>query len=365
MVGGDGELATTYAHCINVNDPPLAMTFNVVNRSSGKQFQVEQNETVLQAALRHGRVFPYSCRDGACGSCKADLIQGRVDYGQVQAQVLTDEEKADGKVLLCQARPLEDLIIAVGEIAAAQNIEIKMMPCRVASMENLAHDVMALQLQLPQQQRLQFLAGQYIDILLRDGRRRSFSLANAPFQDNTLEIHIRLVPDGRFTNHVFSAMKERDILRLQGPLGTFFLREESQQPILMMAGGTGIAPVKSILEDAFVKGIKRPIHLFWGVRAKRDLYLDTMIDGWCARHPGLSYTPVLSEPQPDDWWSGAVGWVHQALIDAYPCLDEYEVYASGPPPMIEAGKSAFASHGLRADRLFYDSFEFSSDAQPR
>lgn len=339
------------------------MSFTVSNHSNATEFQVAGDETILEAALRQGHVFRYSCRDGACGSCKAELIEGRVDYGHSQAQALTQEEKANGKVLLCQAKPLQDLVIHVNEIAAPREVDIKIMPCRVARMERLGHDVMALHLKLPHEQRLRFLAGQYIDILLRDGRRRSFSLVNPPQQDTELEIHIRLVPGGQFTRHVFDGMKQRDILRMQGPLGTFFLREDSQRPILMMAGGTGLAPIMSILQDAIAKGIQRPIHLFWGVRAMRDLYLDDVVRSWCEQVPNFSYTAVLSEPRTGDAWSGAVGWVHDVLLAAYPKLGPYEIYASGPPPMLAAAKPAFVQHGHASDCLFYDSFEFSTDSQ--
>ena len=333
--------------------------FSVYNQASGNQFTVGDGESILDAALRQGHIFPYSCRDGLCSTCKADLVSGNVDYGQYQEQALNTQEIAAGKVLLCQARPLADVVIQANEIAAATNIEIRILPCRVTRLHKLTHDVMAIDLKLPQDQQLAYLAGQYIDILLRDGRRRSFSLATAPGAAQ-LQLHVRHVPQGRFTGHVFNSMRERDLLRFQGPLGTFFLRENSERPIVMMGGGTGFAPLKSMIEDAFEGGVTRDIHLFWGVRAKRDLYLHELAQSW-TQVPTFRYTPVLSEPVADDQWSGATGWVHEAVINAYPNLDEHEVYASGPPPMIEAGKLAFAAHGLDRDRLFFDSFEFSND----
>jgi CDP-4-dehydro-6-deoxyglucose reductase len=340
------------------------MSFTVRNDSNGSEFAVNDGESILDAALRQGHIFPYSCRDGLCASCKADLVHGRVEYGEYQQTALNDVEIGQGKVLLCQARPLENVVIKAQEIAAAANIEIRILPCRVTRLKPLAHDVMEMHLTLPQERTLSYLAGQYIDILLRDGRRRSFSLAAQP-GNQILQLHVRRVPDGRFTNHVFERMKERDLLRLQGPLGTFFLRADSDRPTLLMAGGTGFAPIKSILEQAFADGITRPMHLFWGVRSRRDLYFDELAQDWMQSNPEFQYTPVLSEPVPQDQWQGEIGWVHDAVLQHYPDLSQHEVYASGPPPMIDAGKLAFGAHGLPEDRLFFDSFEFANEPRRR
>jgi len=357
-----------------------SMTFKVRIEPSGHEFTSAGDETILEAGLRHGFNLPYSCRNGACATCKGKLIAGRVDYGTYESKALSEQEKLAGMALFCRARPLEDLVIEAREIGAAKGIVIKTLPCRVVRMEKLAHDVMVLYLKLPQNERLQFLAGQYLDILLRDGRRRSFSLANAPHDDEFLQLHIRHLPGGHFSEHVFTRMKEKDLLRIQGPLGTFFLREDdasggasgaagatpdieaaSDRPIILMAGGTGLAPIKGILEHAFYVGVQRPMHLYWGVRALRDVYLHALIQSWVEAHGQFRYTPVLSDPAPDDHWDGRRGWVHEAVVQDHPDLAGYEIYASGPPAMIEAGKQAFAARGLRADQLFYDSFERARD----
>ncbi|MFB3047002.1 MAG: CDP-6-deoxy-delta-3,4-glucoseen reductase [Acidiferrobacterales bacterium] len=335
------------------------MNFRVRVEPSGHEFSVEPGEPILAAALRAGLALPYSCRDGACGSCKGKIVSGSVDYGEYEKKALSDEERSAGKALFCQAVPQEDLVVEVREVSAAAGIAIKILPGRVMRIEHLAHDVMAVYLKLPQTQRLQFLAGQYIDILLRDGRRRSFSLANPPHDDEFLQLHVRHVPGGQFTGHVFGEMKERDLLRLQGPFGIFFLRDDSNLPILFMAGGTGFAPIKSIVEHAFAKGETRPMHLFWGARCERDLYLHELALSWDQQYENFRYTPVLSEPQPEDDWQGRTGWVHEVLSADYPDLSGFEVYASGPPPMIEAGRDAFFKHGLADDRFYFDSFEFS------
>lgn len=337
------------------------MVFTVTLNKSGNSFNVDEAETVLDAALRTGHIIPYSCRSGSCGSCKARILSGSIDYGAYAGNILTDTDRARGMALLCQAHPLQDLVIEAREVAVAEEIEIKLLPCRVMQLEKLNHDVMRLSLKLPQNQKFNYLAGQYIDILLRDGRRRSFSIANAPRQGGELELHVRRVPDGYFTNQIFSTMKERDLLRLQGPLGTFFLRQESDRPVLFMAGGTGFAPIKAIMEHAIEEEIKRPMHIFWGARTERDLYLDDLARRWADQYEHVDYTPVLSEVSPDSDWSGKIGWVHEVLLQHYPNLDKHEVYMAGPPPMIDAAYSTFVEHGLAEDNLYFDSFEFAAD----
>ena len=335
------------------------MLHHVTLRPSGHQFSAEENESVLDAALREkGYLLPYGCRNGTCGSCMATLLSGEVRYPDGRPAGLSEREQADGKTLLCQAQPCSDLVIEAREVKTG-DIAVKILPCRVEQRELLAPDVMRLYLKLPNTERLQFLAGQYVDILLADGRRRGFSLANPPHADDLLELHIRQVPGGFFTGYVFERMKDKALLRFQGPLGTFFLREDSPRPILFIGGGTGFAPLKGMLEHAFHIGLDRPLHLYWGARAKVDLYLDELPRRWAQERANFRYTPVLSEPRPEDDWTGRAGWVHEAVAADYPDLSGYDVYMSGPPPMIEAAKRAFFAQGLPMEQLFYDSFEFS------
>jgi len=337
------------------------MSFKVTVPASGHEFSVEQGETVLDAALRQGISLPYGCRNGACGKCAGDLVAGHISYArELSGHAL--EQQQQGKTLFCQACPQSDLQISVREIIASRDLEIKTLPCRVESMELLTHDIMKLKLKLPETERLQFLAGQYIEFLLKDGKRRAFSIANAPHDDQFIELHIRHVPDGQFGDYVFDGMKVKELLRLEGPLGSYYLREESDRPIILMGGGTGFAPLKGMLEHAFHIGLNRPIHLFCGVRARRDLYMDDMVKGWLEQHDNLKYTPVLSDPEKDDDWQGKTGFVHEAIIAAYPDLSGYDVYMSGPPPMIKAGMDAFYAHGLPESQIYSDSFEYSDDA---
>lgn len=337
------------------------MSFRVHVEPSGHEFVTDEGETILAASLRHGLALPYSCRSGLCGACKGKILRGSVDYGEYEEKALSAQDRASGKALFCQARPLTDLVVEAHEVTAAEGIPIKTLPCRVVRLERLADDVMAVYLRLPQSERLQFLAGQYIDILLRGGARRSFSLANAPHDDELLQIHVRRVPGGNFSDHVFDSMKERELLRFQGPYGIFFLRNDSERPILLMAGGTGFAPIKSIVEHALSKKDPRPMHLYWGARREPDLYMHELAQSWANTQPNFRYTPVLSEVVSENQWRGRTGWVHDALIADYPHLGAHDVYASGPPPMIEAGRTAFQAHDLPEDRLYFDSFEFSHD----
>ena len=322
-------------------------------RPSGLQFQTEEGEAVLIAALRQGFVLPYGCKNGACGSCKAKILEGSVDYGVYQRKALSDLEKTQGKVLLCQAKPLGDLVIEARTIGAAKGIQIKTLPCRVQKVERVADDVIVLQLKLPANERLEFLAGQFLEFLLRDGSRRSFSMANPPHASGLLELHVRHVAGGQFTDHVFGKMKERDILRFEGPLGTFFLREDSTKPIVLVASGTGFAPIKSIIEQAFHAGIARPMTLYWGGRRPKDLYMDALAKQWAAEHAQLKYLPVISDALPEDEWSGRAGFVHRAVMQDFPDLSAYQVYACGVPVMVDAARRDFITLCKRPEEEFF------------
>ena len=337
----------------------------VTIQPSGHQFQVEEGEAVLAAALRQGFVLPYGCKNGACGSCKGKIVAGTVDYGVYQAKALTDEEKALGKALFCQARPLTDLVIEARTIGAAKDIQVKTLPCRVQKMERVAEDVIILGLKLPANERLQFLAGQYLEFLLKDATRRSFSMGNAPHDDELLQLHVRHVAGGQFTDHVFGKMKERDILRFEGPQGTFFLREDSTKPIVFVASGTGFAPIKSIIEHAIHKGIARPMTLYWGGRRPKDLYMNALAEGWAAQGR-ITYVPVISDALPEDHWTGRTGFVHRAVIQDFPDLSALQVYACGVPIMVDSARRDFiALCKLPEDEFYADSFTTQADtAQP-
>jgi CDP-4-dehydro-6-deoxyglucose reductase, E3 len=334
----------------------------VTVQPSGQSFDVEESESVLTAALRQGVMLPYGCKNGACGSCKGKIVAGAVDYGHYHARVLTEAERAHGKALFCQAKPLGELVIECRTIGAAKDIAVRLLPCRVQNITKVADDVMIVQLKLPANERLQFLAGQYIDFLLKGGERRSFSMANPPHADELIELHIRHVPGGNFTDHVFGKMKERDILRFEGPLGSFFLREDSSKPIVFVASGTGFAPIKSIIESALHRKVGRPMVLYWGCRRPKDLYLNALAEKWALEQPNFRYVPVVSEAAPEDAWSGRSGFVHRAVMQDLPDLSGYQVYACGVPVMVDSARNDFIMHcQLPEDEFYADSFTTAAD----
>jgi len=340
------------------------MPHQVTIQPSGHQFIVEEDETILEAALRQGFSLPYGCRNGACGSCKGKVLSGELDYGTHSATALKDEEKAQGRALFCRARPLTDLTIEAKEIGAVRDIVVKTLPCRVEQLEKRADDVMVMKIKLPANERLQFLAGQYIDFQLKDGKSRSYSLANPPHDDALLELHVRHVPGGLFTDTVFSTLKARDILRLKGPLGSFFIREDSDKPMIFIAGGTGFAPIKGMLEHAFAEHTDRELILYWGVRSLKDLYMAELPQQWLAERPNFSFIPVLSNPEPGDQWQGRTGFVHDAVLADFADLSGYQVYACGAPIMVDSARDAFTQkRGLPEDAFFADSFVYAADAE--
>lgn len=338
------------------------MPYQITLQPSNHSFTVNDDETILAAALREGFALPYGCRNGACGSCKGKVLGGEVDYGNYQSGSLKPEEIAEGKALFCVSRPLSDLVIEAKEIRAAGEVPVKTLPCRVQKLVRLADDVMLMQLKLPANERLQYLAGQYIDFLLKDGRRRSYSIANPPHADEFIELHLRHVQGGRFTDHVFGTMKEKDILRFEGPHGSFFIREDSDKPVIFVAGGTGFAPIKGMLEHLFAERTGRQLILYWGARAKKDIYLPELPIQWQQQFANFTFIPVLSDPAPEDQWQGRTGYVHQAVLEDFDDLSGYEVYACGAPVMVEAARNAFArTHGLPDGAFYADSFIYQAD----
>ncbi len=340
------------------------MPHQITIQPSGHILSAQPGETVLQAALREGFPLPYGCRNGACGSCKGKIIQGTVDFGSHNDSTLTEMEKNAGMALFCCAVPETDLIIECREIGAIKDIKIKTLPCRVQKLERVAPDVMLISLKLPANERLQFLAGQYIDILLKNGTRRSFSLANAPHDDEVLQLHVRNYRGGAFAEHVFTQMKERDILRFEGPFGTFFLREDSDKPIIFVASGTGFAPVKSILEHFFslrnLRSPDRQIVLYWGNRTRDDLYMASLAGSWQQQHSNFTFIPVLSDALPSDNWSGRTGLVHEAVLQDFDNLSGFQVYACGNPAMVEAAHKDFTTlRKLPENEFFSDAFTAS------
>jgi len=341
------------------------MSFTVTVQPSGRSFQVSRDEPILAAAIRAGVGLPYGCKDGACGSCKSRLLEGRVIHGAHQAGALSAAEAEAGWTLTCCAAAQTDLVIEVRTVAGAGEIPVRKMPVRVTRIDKPAPDVVVLTLQLPANDALRFQPGQYIEFILQGNLRRSYSMANSPLAQSdkpSVELHIRHTPGGVFTDAVFSTMKEKDILRMEGPFGTFFLREDSAKPMVLLASGTGFAPIKAIIEHMQIKGIQRPAVLYWGCRSKVDLYQHEWALEAASKMAHLTYVPVLSEPQAEDAWTGRTGFVHHAVMRDFPDLSAHQVYACGAPIMVSSAQHDFTlTCGLPADEFYADAFTSEAD----
>lgn len=333
------------------------MSYNV-KLKSGKQFTVKPDQKILDAALDAQITLPYSCKSGTCGTCKARLLTGKTHYPDGQPGLLSEKEIDDGLVLLCQCCADSDLEILAREVDLPADVKPVILPVRVVEKTRLSDEIVSLRLKAPEGRKPQFLAGQYIDFLLQGGRRRAFSLASAP-SDDLLEVHVRHIEGGEFTGFIFNELKEKALLRLEGPLGTFFIRS-SDKPILMIGGGTGYGPLRSMLLDLFEKGDKRQKKLFWGVQKKENLYALDELAVWQNEHPELEVHTVVQEA--DENWAGLNGYVHEAVFEHLGnSMADYDVYMSGPPAMINAGREMLKDTGLPAEQLFFDSFDFAID----
>jgi len=341
------------------------MTFTISVQPSGRAFQAQANETMLTAAIRQGVALPYGCKDGACGSCKCKKLSGTVVHAVFQPKAMTAEEEAAGLVLTCRATATSDVALESRQVTAEGAFPVKKMPVRVSQLNRLSADVMQLRLQLPAAEPFRYHAGQYVDFLLRDGDRRSYSMANAPHNQGNpahIELHLRHMPGGKFTDQVFDSMKERDILRIEGPYGSFYLREDSPSPLIFLASGTGFAPIKALLEHMHHQQINRPVTVYWGGRRPSDLYMHDWLTEQTVTMSNLRYIAVISEALAEDNWTGRTGLVHQAVMADWPDLSGHQVYACGVPVMVDAARRDFTTLcGLPADSFFADSFTSAAD----
>ena len=342
------------------------MTYTITVQPSGRSFEAEPAETMLAAGIRQGIGLPYGCKDGACGSCKCKKISGTVTHGPHQDKALSAQEEADGYVLTCCGTATSDVVLESRQVTHAGAFPIKKMPARVATLEKLSPDVVRLKLQLPANDIIQYHAGQYVEFILRDGARRSYSMANAPHTlvENgapMIDLHIRHMPGGKFTDHVFSAMKEKEILRIEGPYGSFHL-QESPKPIVLLASGTGFAPIKAIIEHMQFMGITREAVLYWGGRRPQDLYMDEWVKARCAEMPHLKYVPVVSDALPEDGWSGRTGFVHLAVLQDFADLSGHQVYACGAPIVVDSARKDYVEKaGLPSEEFYADAFTSEAD----
>ncbi len=336
--------------------------FQVTVQPSGRSFSVDAQEAILSGAIRQGIGMPYGCKDGACGSCKCKKLEGVVVHGHHQIKALTPEEEAEGYVLTCCGVPHSDVVLESRQVTDESAFPIRKMPSRVLSLEKKSHDVMIIKLQLPANDTMRYHAGQYVEFILRDGARRSYSMANAPHNGPGVELHIRHMPGGKFTTHVFTAMKEKEILRLEGPYGAFYLREDSDKPMVLLASGTGFAPIKAVIEHMQFKGITRPATLYWGGRRPSDLYLDDWVRAKLTEMPNLRYVPVISNALPEDNWTGRTGFVHKAVLEDFPNLSGHQVYACGAPIVVDSARAQYSELAqLPPDEFHADSFTTEAD----
>lgn len=342
------------------------MSFKVEVMPSGHQFVVKEGQIVLDAALDAGVILPYSCRSGSCISCKGKVLEGDYDPGIGTEQMMSPDEMAEGYTLFCQTTAESDLVIESPEVRLETDIITRKMPARVTQLEPLSDDVMLVQLQMPSTEMFRYQAGQYLDFIFKDNVRRSYSMAVAPEEGKAVELHIQHMPGGMFTDRIFGAterpIKLREILRIEGPLGTFFLREESDKPILFVADGTGFAPVKAMIEEIIAKGITRPVTLYWEGRRPQDLYMNDLVEQWVDQLPHFNYVPVVSSALAEDNWQGRTGSAHQAVLEDFEDLSVYQVYACGSPALTDAARKHFIKErGLPEGEFFADTFTSAKD----
>ena len=342
------------------------MAFQIIVQPSALQFEAQADETLLGAAIRQGVGLPYGCRDGACGSCKCRKLSGEVTLGPHQSKALSEQEQHDGLILACCATAQSDVVLESKQVVPAGEFPIKKMPARISELDRLNDDVIKLRLQLPANETFQYRAGQYVEFLLRDGDRRSYSMANAPHTQGEqpgVELHLRHMPGGKFTDQVFGSMKVRDIVRIEGPYGSFFLREDSDAPMVWVASGTGFAPIKALLEHMMFRDIKRPTTLYWGGRRPHDLYLHDWVEQTVAQLPHVRYIPVVSDATAEDAWQGRTGFVHRAVLEDFADLSGYQVYACGAPIVVDSARHDFVQQrGLPEEAFFADSFTSAADS---
>ena len=339
--------------------------FQITVQPSGRAFEAQAGEPILTAAIRSGVGLPYGCKDGACGSCKCKKLSGSVVHGEHQHKALSIEEEEAGYVLTCCAKPLTDVVLESRQVTDESAYPVRKLPVRVSTLTRASHDVMQVRLQLPANDNFRYHAGQYIEFILRDGARRAYSMATAPHMQESapgVELHIRHMPGGKFTTHVFGDMKEKEILRVEGPFGSFFLREDSDKPMVFLASGTGFAPIKALIEHMQHKGITRPATLYWGGRRPQDLYMDGWARERLATLPPLPSVPVVSDALPEDGWTGRTGFVHQAVLEDISDLSGHQVYACGAPIVVDSARRDFVQQaGLPEYEFYADAFTSEAD----
>lgn len=333
------------------------MSHTVKVEPSGRSFSVDNDETVLDAALRQGLALQYGCRGGACGACKGKILTGEVRYDD-EPMALSEEDSEEGGVLTCVAKASSDLVLELHLVEQVEEIKIQEIPTKIQTRKLMSEDVIELGLKLPEEVRLQYLAGQYVDFILADGDKRAFSIANAPHDDELLLFHIRHVDGGKFTDQLFNQMQMGERIRIEGPHGSFFIREDSEQPIIFLATGTGFGPVKAMVEHLMAEESKRQVYIYWGGDQLEQLYMHEVPEQWARDNTHIEFRPVLAAA--DESWEGRRGYVQEAVQADFPSLVDMEVYACGNPYMVSSAKELLTQNGLNSDHFFADAFELAA-----
>ena len=330
------------------------MTRYVEIRQVGRRIAVPESGTILEAALADGIAYPHGCRSGRCGSCKSRLVSGDVDLLDHSRFALSEEEKAQGLILACRAVPRTDaMVVWLGGDEENASHPRRRLNCRVTAIEDATHDIKHVRLTVIGGDPLAFTAGQYARLTFPGAPARDYSMASKP-GERELEFHIRQVPGGAATQRVHALLQLGDPVLVEEPFGSSYLRELHAGPILCVAGGSGLAPIKGIVEAAIAHGMKQPIHVYFGARSDRDLYLVDHFESLARRHPNLTFTPVLSDAPSGGSWR--TGFVTNAIAKDLQDFDGWKAYVAGPPPMVEAAMQIVTERGLRPEDLHADVF---------
>lgn len=331
------------------------MSHLVLIKPSSLRLVVNEDETVLDAALREGFHFPHDCYSGICGACRGRVLEGQVCYQDAMLPSgLTSDEQAEGEALFCSAMPKTDLIIEVENVLDPLQTKLQTVSYQIMSAELLTGHVYRVMLQAMTEQPLRYRAGQYIEILCDHEMGRPFSIANAPLGEGEIELHVRYVADNPYLEEVMAAITARGQMQLRGPFGHCLYHREPALPTIFLAAGTGFAPIKAIIEQALSEGVTQPMYLYWGARTQDDLYLHELAQQWEKYIPQFHYIPVLSASLPSDHWQGRTGWVHHAALADHENFADFQVYAAGPAAMVYAAYEALQARGLKKARMYSD-----------
>jgi len=336
------------------------MTVTVFVRQHGEPVAVSEGETILEAALQQGVPYPHGCRSGNCGACKSRLESGEVDLAAYSEFALSEEERAEGLILACRAMPWSDAVVSWLESDEVVLHPERRLTCRVVGLAAMTHDIVGVRLAIESGGPFTFSAGQYASLRFGDLPARDYSMANRP-DESVLEFHVRRMGPGSVSAHVSERLRVGDVVTVQGPLGTSYLRDKHTGPVIAIAGGSGLAPIKSIIDAALHQGMRQPMRLYFGARDERDIYLEDHFRALAAQHPNFRFIPVLSASSGTTARRG--GLVHEAAAADLADLDGATAYLAGPPPMVEAATALLLERGVARSDIHADAFYTEAEKQ--